>query len=587
MKSDILKRVGIWGHPWHGLVKSGTLTLPNGQQVAYPQPVGGDTHLLAVPGVQPVERTPDELIEDAAAGRQWWTAVTLSGRQSQLYSKPLGAGRWIYVDPDGVRWLVSTSLNNNAADIQRMAQTITLARFGEFYGAPEVHTYSVPALYVGQDYPEVFSSESSPLEPGAILGSLFSTHPSGQAAAFVLTAVYAPVNRINPLRPVGWLELTLSGPGGACSVQLGVLHTRAATLGEVTNTRLDTASYWTLDEVRTSTKSGGFTGPDCSGTRTDTITLVPRSYPQFHDGLPKLHDYSQHGPESAAYTRSVVGWVYAVWYDPSGVKKQLYFDAIETGSWQAPELAPVLVPSVRVVSYKHIGGTTCDESGVDVLSRWSVQIAGTVHQEVSYRLVLRDDSGELSAVDVSVVLDFGMEYEVKEGPQLGSRLLQSRRRYGTELLTYPGVSGPEEITHSWDGTNYENEYGGDYGRYVPAGIWPQDSGRVHTDAFMVHGIGLYGIELGHEVYFYAAPVAYANNAVGFVHGIRRRSDTDYAITHVGRLATPSGAVDCPPISYSTPVGSVVGSSAPAVLVSASWCPVTERVAMATSPVAFV
>ena len=586
MKSDILKRVGLWGHPWHGLVKSGTLTLPNGAQMAYPQPDGGDTNLLSVPGVPPVQRSPEAQLEDAAAGRQWWTSATLAGRQSQLYSKPLGQGAWIYVDPAGVRWLVETTLHTNAQYIQNNPQAVMLTRFGEFYGAPEVHVYPLPALNVEQSGPPVASSAGSPLEVGMILCRLFSTHPQGAAAAFVLTADYTSTSRINPLRPVGWLELTLSGLGGACSASLSVMHSRAQTIGEVTDSMpVGDRVQWTLEESWTVTTEGGATPPDCSGLQTITSAFVPRL--KLADEGPNVHDFSQYSPVNADYTRSVVGWVYAVWYDAGGARRDLLFDALEHGLWSVPELLLEFVPHIVSTPFVYVpGGDSCGLGTGVVQSRWSVRMAADAHHEVTYRLVLRDSDGEYAALDVSRVADYGVEYGVAEGPS-GGRQLQSRRRYGTETLIYTGAVEPQVITKTWDQTEYEKPTLEGLLRYVSPATSPLDAKLVRTGFDRVRGAGFFEGPFGDERYLHAAPIAYSNNAVGVMRGIRLRTDPSYSFLHFGRLATPLGAVECPPLFYSTPAGSVTGSTVPAASVHASWCPVTQQVAMSTERVCWV
>ena len=91
----------IFGHPFHGLVQKGQLTLPNGQTMTYQQPASGDCLLLRVPGVAAVVRSATEQAADVAAGFQWLDYALISGTSCQLYGKPMpasygGSRRWVW-----------------------------------------------------------------------------------------------------------------------------------------------------------------------------------------------------------------------------------------------------------------------------------------------------------------------------------------------------------------------------------------------------------------------------------------------------------------------------------------------------------
>ena len=102
-----LAEVKVWGHPWHGLCTAGQLALPNSTSMTYPQPSGGDVHVLRVPGTPAVVRSEADVARDAAAGMQWLDHAILSGRNHQLYGQSLGPLSWIWSEQDGTRWLVS------------------------------------------------------------------------------------------------------------------------------------------------------------------------------------------------------------------------------------------------------------------------------------------------------------------------------------------------------------------------------------------------------------------------------------------------------------------------------------------------
>lgn len=225
--AEPLARYGICGTPWHGPVKSAQLTLPNGATMPYRQPTG-DIHrgecatwLLAVPGIPPVVRSEQEQLDDAAAGMQWRNVATISGDQMQLYGKPLGAGNWIYVDPDGGRWLVQSGLHG--ANVHTLAAagkiTLRLRRFGVIDGTtaadieveiPVGYTSFVSASWAG--YPSS-GDGSLPIRLGAL-------HPAGAAAAWM---VWRSLQASQPflMTPLAWFEIGLAGvPGSAVPGQV-------------------------------------------------------------------------------------------------------------------------------------------------------------------------------------------------------------------------------------------------------------------------------------------------------------------------------------------------------------------------------
>lgn len=133
-------QVAVWGHPWHGLWKAGDgkIHVPDGPVIDTPGqspshgPLAresriGDAWKVQPPGTAAVARTPAEAAADAAAGRTWLNYAILSGSSKRLYGKALHPNAfesmrvWIYVDPDGGRWLVRLTLSS-----------LTVSRFGHF-----------------------------------------------------------------------------------------------------------------------------------------------------------------------------------------------------------------------------------------------------------------------------------------------------------------------------------------------------------------------------------------------------------------------------------------------------------------------
>lgn len=235
-----------WGHPWHGLVEGGLMVLPNDTIRAYPQPpaktdvIGGvttpipDTHgstyRVAVPGVLPLERTPAELAADTAAGREWRHEATLSAARLQLYGKPLDG--WIYVDPDGARWLVRCAqLDENVlySTAETLALTVTLARFGELGGAAEEYEYPATITNWGIDSGTV---------PSTVRLLVDDVRGDGAAAVVMVHQRSFDSGATQDVRRAhSFLELTITGPGSAALVAISVIRSRSQVV------QLDTVPY--------------------------------------------------------------------------------------------------------------------------------------------------------------------------------------------------------------------------------------------------------------------------------------------------------------------------------------------------------
>lgn len=226
--------VPVWGCPWHGRVRGGNLQLPNSQNMVWPQPparydvIGGSTlampdtwgiaHRLAVPGVPAPVRTAEEQADDTAAGRQWRNEAILSGARQQLYGRTLDG--WIYIDPDGARWLVRCPAVVETTLFQLgtpLSITVTLTRFGELGGQTEVHEYQVSSGWG-------LGSQSGAISSGRIM--LDAIRPNGSAAIIMLHGrTYSSGARIISREPYSFLELSITGPGASATVSLTVART--------------------------------------------------------------------------------------------------------------------------------------------------------------------------------------------------------------------------------------------------------------------------------------------------------------------------------------------------------------------------
>ena len=306
------------GNPFHGLVKGGQLTLPNAATMPYPQPVGehwqqGSTALIKHPNAPGVTRTPEAQAEDAAAGLQWWDRAILSG--NQLYGKELPG--WIYIDPNGGRWLVTTTLST--AHISGGVCTVTLSRFGVLGGEPESYTYSVTVPNMGQGTPVISGTTGTRVQR-------YHSSPTGNAAVFEVALEYSQgYERFWRWRAVGWVEMMLAGPGAACIITFAVRKTRTQTLG----TYIEEYPNLTADDYYL------IRNPD--GTRTVSQT--------------RSGDWSQvaqhnivTSPEQSGFT----GWVAGMLYDETGVLRELTLDNLAVTSWISSPLTyngPATIPA--------------------------------------------------------------------------------------------------------------------------------------------------------------------------------------------------------------------------------------------------
>ena len=237
-------RVALLGCPIHGLVKGGQITLANSTTRAYPQPAGsfdmaGATWSVERPGVPAVTLTPEQAAEASTNGWQWRNRAMLSGAQRQLYAQVLGG--WLYIDPAGDRWVVTNTIESQSTDfVSPISATVTLTRFGDFGLPAESHTYPVTLASLGQapsqpDPLQMYDPFYSLVEIASAGLDVYALSPAGDRAAIMIntTADNLPSILGRDLHyryALGWLELSIAGPGASASVSLGVLRTRAQTL---------------------------------------------------------------------------------------------------------------------------------------------------------------------------------------------------------------------------------------------------------------------------------------------------------------------------------------------------------------------
>lgn len=238
--------IPIWGSPWRGKIQGGLIELPNATTKASPQPQGllarhydelGYTYLQRGP-LASAARTPEELAADGAVGRTWRTDAILSGARMYLYGAALNG--WVYCATDGTRWLVpADALRVSLQTDQPLSVDLTLKAFGD-PGAPAAEQVVNAAVAdLGQAEPD------SAYPAGTTAYSVVcDITPTGDRALLMLYQPVIPFSStsgFHPLhkRPLGWLELELTGGAAGITATLTVVRTRAQAFGSGVKTLID------------------------------------------------------------------------------------------------------------------------------------------------------------------------------------------------------------------------------------------------------------------------------------------------------------------------------------------------------------
>lgn len=124
--------ISMAGLPFHGLWKSGIITLPNDETITCPAPANGACVLLRVPGQPAVSRTTEQLAADAAAGMEWRNYGLISGGRIGSQSIDAGSGyaNVMLIDAAKIRWRVRIAKNSSVTG----QFTLALQRFGHIDG---------------------------------------------------------------------------------------------------------------------------------------------------------------------------------------------------------------------------------------------------------------------------------------------------------------------------------------------------------------------------------------------------------------------------------------------------------------------
>ena len=180
----------------------------------------------------------------------------LAGGRRSLYGMPLDG--WLYCDPSGARWLVTSDLEQSWPVNGPISGTVRLTRFGVFGAPAESHDYAVSLADIGQPAGEAL--EWTNVEGVELITSLdarvTAISPTGHRAAVMLhkyrytgkagAASYDPFARY----PAGWLELAIDGNGASATVSLSVLRSRAQTISASADPEIQSSNFdygWYVD----------------------------------------------------------------------------------------------------------------------------------------------------------------------------------------------------------------------------------------------------------------------------------------------------------------------------------------------------
>lgn len=516
-----------WGCPWHGLVKAGQLELPNGEFIDYPQPFGfwyhqGVTHGVRHPDAPGDPRAPEQVAADAALGREWRSSAILAGLGCQLYGKSLGTAQWIYIDPLGARWLASTTLSQ----VYAATRQVTLQRFGDFGAEPESYTYTFAVPPYGNTTPAL-SITSTQFD-------MCSIKPDGSAALFVMGGVYGPeIADIFPWAPLGWIELSLSGPGTDCVPVCEVVKTRAQALGAYSYSE----NYVPQREWEQGPNSDPVYGTD------DVLGRTIQLYFKFFRS-----SYLN------SNTSTLIDRIVAMFYSPSGDRQELTLSMEGSGTVVATQEDMVFL----------------EESYTGTMSYQTHQV-----MDVTFKLngvAIDSRKYEFERTDTNDVVS-GEGKEGAYGTLNASWTITSARSTdyspGEVLSEGPTV---EEFEVGFQGFPPRSGSTGFLTMYGALMDDANDAARSVLDGFL----------------YYAYFAGASSNTAGFrpvMHSINMYSIADIRVYDggatrmltVGDCLTPAGKIYAPPIERAQSAGNIFGS----------WCPDTNSVARDFVPVCWV
>lgn len=321
---DFLFPGGVFGCPFHGLSREGTLTLPNAATKVWTQPTGGDTNLIACPGLTAPSRSVAEQAADAADGLTWSHRAVLAGTDRHVMGREITG--WVMFDATRRPWLVTTNLEGQTLQ-DGVSATITIAPFCWVVPSPpSPQTIYAFQTDVQQDTPTIDAAAWHSIvdgEGGELV--LVAVSPNGRKAAFAGRVTVGTGETTLTTAPteveLGFLELEITESGGEFSATLTVLASRATTLGTYDG-GVDE------DTDNSDTYPTGTYYHFVQETAGDTL-IQTTSWPTVDSGTSDSggqHDGADYNNDHLVTYDEVTGRVIGVWYDEDNAAQLITMD---------------------------------------------------------------------------------------------------------------------------------------------------------------------------------------------------------------------------------------------------------------------
>jgi len=512
-----------WGCPYHGLVQDGKLPLSNGKTMPHPHKHDGSdnayvgsTTLIKHPLAAAIERSDEEAAEDSKRGWQWWNQAIQGG--GFLHGVRLPMLGWIYIDPAGECWLATV-------DILGASPALTLKRFGVLSGQALSYSYPLVLPDFGQSTPAVQQPSSA---SAGLTAKIYHATPTGTRAAVELSMDFAGStfgeNEAWRYRPVGWLEVTLSGVGAECKATVTTLYTRAQTLGTGFGGPLTGATeYWWTEDTGSGNYSLGH-GPN-----------PPQSW--------FLYATTMSGTASQGFS----AWLVGIHYDAKGERHLTRLSAQTTTTYQLPPL-------------EHEGPDDF-RSGDTLVGKWTQRgrVTGTFTVTITY--------------DGSVVATWALQCDekVEQSAELLEELAGSGKYRGKSVGQVTYSTGDTQTVNAQADVPASSGVIVIGGRYAFVPEATNEPGEIPYSISKRSGRWWRN---GASADILLIPQRLSNQVVGAALAFSDQT------TWQPEVATPDGAQEVPALIV--PFGYALGGSS----IYASWCPVTHAVARSRRPVCY-
>jgi hypothetical protein len=445
-----------------------------------------DTHLLKVPGIEPVELPEDEAIIEAAAGRTWQHYAILAEDRLVLFGDALKG--WVCIDASGGRWLVrgaASDINMMVVDVEKpISLDLSVTPFG-YLDEPEADpvVQAVTLSDAGQDPglqgPPSASRITS--ERQIRIGSISS---DGRRAVLELHGVQSPALAGTMRRntaPAGFLMLELSGEGPAFTATLTVLRSQAQVLGQVEQSqayppRLHIDVHWSTDSTPRDGGADVITRPTGADMRAGSNPTSP----WFGAGFVGV---------------SRTGRVAALVFDDADQLVEFSYDASLRVDYNYP--APQFSSSGALAGWILDGNSSTSSN---IANTAAAEMQRTSTEELTGRVVVRRNGAPVADGEFGATRTINERRSVTWPPQL--------------IRVDGGVEGPQ-ISPSWSGpydyvTQFWVDQGAartawssphlrfDFGSYAPLGLW---SSLINQQAGTLYAYGVnasYGVNATEE-----------------------------------------------------------------------------------------